>query len=75
MHDTKMLIFQAMINTGRLSETDRIEIVEYVHSGDYARVGITAFHRQKKIPFMYWNVCVNTACEEGVWETTTCYTI
>lgn len=75
MIDIKMLIFQAMVDTGRLSNTDRIEIVEDVHFGEYARVGITAFHAGKKKPYKYWNICVDTVRKEVVWDTTTSYAI
>lgn len=73
--DIKALIFKAMIDTGRLSDTDRIEIVEYIHFDKYARVGITAFHARKKKPFQYWNLCIDTVNKDVVWETTTHYDI
>lgn len=73
--DIKALIFQAMVDTGRMSKTDRIEIVEYIHFNEYARVGITAFHARKEKPFQYWNLCIDTVNKDVVWETTTHYDI
>lgn len=75
MVDIKMLIFQAMVDTGRLDKTNRIEIEDVVYSGDFARVGILAYRGRRKNPFVYWNVCVDTIREEICWETTTCYSI
>lgn len=75
MIDIKTLIFQAMVDTGRLSNTDRIEIVEYIHFDEYARVGITTFHARKEKPYKYWNVCVDTVHKEVAWDTTTSYDI
>lgn len=77
MVDIKMLIFHAMVDTGRLDKADRIEIEDVVYSDDhaYARVGILAYRGRKKTPLMYWNVCVDTAREEICWDTTTHYSI
>ena len=75
MINVKMLIFQAMVDTKRLLNTERIEIVDVFLEGRYARVGITAFHARKKKPYKYWNVCVDTVRKEVVWDTTTSYTI
>lgn len=77
MVDIKMLIFHAMVDTGRLDKTDHIEIEDVVYSDDhvYARVGILAYRGRKKTPFMYWNVCVDTVQEEICWNTTTHYSI
>ena len=63
----------ALVSTGRLNPKDRIEIVEKNESGDYARVGIVAFHGRQKKPFVYWNICVDVVKELIHWDTSTFY--
>ena len=73
--DFGKIIFQSMVDTGRLSNTDRIDIAEIFNSENYARVGVTAFHYKGKKPFMFWNVCVDIRRQEVVWDTTTHYAL
>ena len=70
--DIQATIKNALISTGRISTKDRIEIVEKSANGnDYARVGLYAYHGRKKIPFVYWNICVDVARELIHWDTST----
>ena len=72
--DIQATIKNALISTGRISTKDRIEIVEKSANGnDYARVGLYAYHGRKKIPFVYWNICVDVARELIHWDTSTFY--
>ena len=70
--DIQATIKNALISTGRISTKDRIEIVEKSANGnDYARIGLYAYHGRKKIPFVYWNICVDVARELIHWDTST----
>ena len=70
--DIQATIKNALISTGRISTKDRIEIVEKSANGNnYARVGLYAYHGRKKIPFVYWNICVDVARELIHWDTST----
>ena len=72
--DIQAAIKNALIGTGRISSKDRIEIIEKSANGnDYVRVGIYAYHGRKKIPFVYWNICVDVARELIHWDTSTFY--
>ena len=72
--DIQTEIKRALISTGRISTKDRIEIVEKSANGnDYARVGLYAYHGRKKMPFVYWNICVDVARELIHWDTSTFY--
>ena len=73
--DIQIEIKRALISTGRISTNDRIEIVEKSANGnDYAMVGLYAYHGRKKMPFVYWNICVDVARELIHWDTSTfCY--
>ena len=72
--DIQATIKNALISTGRISTKDRIEIVEKsANWNDYARVGLYAYHGRKKIPFVYWNICVDVARELIHWDTSTFY--
>ena len=72
--DIQTAIKNALIGTGRISSKDRIEIIEKnVNGNDYVRVGIYAYHGRKKIPFVYWNICVDVARELIHWDTSTFY--
>ena len=72
--DIQATIKNALIRTGRISTKDRIEIVEKSANGnDYARVGLYAYHGRKKIPFVYWNICIDVARELIHWDTSTFY--
>ena len=72
--DIQTAIKNALIGTGRISPKDRIEIIEKSANGnDYVRVGIYAYHGRKKIPFVYWNICVDVARELIHWDTSTFY--
>ena len=72
--DIQTAIKNALIGTGRISSKDRIEIIEKsVNCNDYVRVGIYAYHGRKKIPFVYWNICVDVARELIHWDTSTFY--
>ena len=72
--DIQTAIKNALIGTGRISSKDRIEIIEKsVNENDYVRVGIYAYHGRKKIPFVYWNICVDVARELIHWDTSTFY--
>ena len=72
--DIQTAIKNTLIGTGRISSKDRIEIIEKSANGnDYVRVGIYAYHGRKKIPFVYWNICVDVARELIHWDTSTFY--
>ena len=72
--DIHTAIKNALIGTGRIGSKDRIEIIEKsVNGNDYVRVGIYAYHGRKKIPFVYWNICVDVARELIHWDTSTFY--
>lgn len=72
--DIQTAIKNVLIGTGRISSKDRIEIIEKsVNENDYVRVGIYAYHGRKKIPFVYWNICVDVARELIHWDTSTFY--
>lgn len=64
----------ALIETGRISQKDRIEIIEkIVNESDYVRIGLYAYHGRKKKPFVYWNICIDVARELVHWDTSTFY--
>ena len=72
--DIQTAIKNALIVAGRISQKDRIEIIEKsVNENDYVRVGIYAYHGRKKIPFVYWNICIDVARELIHWDTSTFY--
>ena len=72
--DIQTSIKNALIDTGRIGPKDRIEIIEKSTNGnDYVRVGVYAYHGRKKIPFVYWNICVDVARELIYWDTSTFY--
>ena len=72
--DIQTAIKNALIGTGRISPKDRIEIIEKsANENDYVRVGIYAYHGREKIPFVYWNICVDVARELIHWDTSTFY--
>lgn len=72
--DIQTAIKNVLIGTGRISSKDRIEIIEKsVNENDYVRVGIYAYHGRKKIPFVYWNICIDVARELIHWDTSTFY--
>lgn len=72
--DIQTALQRALIDTGRISPKDRIEIIEKsCNSGDYVRVGLNAYHGRKKQPFVYWNICVDMARELIHWDTSTFY--
>ena len=72
--DIQTAIKNALIGTGRISSKDRIEIIEKsVNENDYVRVCIYAYHGRKKIPCVYWNICVDVARELIHWDTSTFY--
>lgn len=77
IHGRKLMIESeltcALISTGRIGPKDRIEIIEKTESGDYARIGIIAFHGRQKKPFVYWNICVDMARELIHWDASTFY--
>lgn len=64
-------------STGRIGPKDRVEIVEIVETisggGDYARVGLYAYHGRRKQPYVYWNLCIDMARELVHWDTSTFY--
>ena len=74
--DIQEAIRNALVETGRISLKDRIEIIEKsTDTSDYARIGIVAYHGRKKNPFVYWNICVDIARELIRWDTSTFYYI
>jgi len=68
-------LLQALIDTGRLSPGSKIEIlsIEGEPRSDYRRIEILATKKHCKKPFMYWNICVDTARELIHWDTSTFY--
>lgn len=74
--DIQSAIRNVLIETGRISSKDRIEIVEkIVNESDYARIGIYAYHGRKKAPFVYWNICIDMSRELIHWDRSTFYYI
>lgn len=73
--DIQNTLRNLLVNTGRISSKDRIEIIGKSVSGDFARIEIHAFHGRKKHPFVYWNICVDMARELVHWDTSTFYYI
>ena len=72
--DIQTAVRNALIETGRISQKDRIEIIEkIVNESDYVRIGLYAYHGRKKNPFVYWNICVDVARELVHWDTSTFY--
>lgn len=70
--DIQTALKNALIGTGRISPKDRIEIIEKsANQSDYVRVGLYAYHGRKKLPFVYWNICVDVARELIHWDTST----
>lgn len=69
----KTALQNALISTGRIDPKDRIEIIEKCGDGDNVRVGLYAFHGRKQKPFVYWNICINTAQNLVHWDTATFY--
>ena len=61
-----------MIETGRLSLTDRIDIINVTtNETDWAHVELYVYHERKKKPFIYWNICVNMARNQAYWDKST----
>lgn len=72
--DMQTEVRNSLIETGRISQKDRIEIIEkIVNESDYVRIGLYAYHGRKKKPFVYWNICVDVARELVHWDTSTFY--
>lgn len=71
--DVQIAIRNALVSTGRIGPKDRIEIIG--KSGDpasnYVRIEIHAFHGRRKMPYVYWNICVDMARELVHWDTST----
>lgn len=69
-------IKNVMIETGRLSPKDRMEIHHIgAEASDIVRVEMYAYHGKRKKPFVYWNLCVNMARELVYWDHSTFYYI
>lgn len=68
-------ILNCMIETGRLSPGDKIEIIEIngENGSDYRRVSVLATHIRCKKPFIYWNICIDIARNLIHWDTSTFY--
>ena len=71
--DVQTTIRNVLVSTGRIGPKDRIEIIG--KSGDpasnYARIEVHVFHGRRKIPYVYWNICVDMARELVLWDTST----
>lgn len=68
-------ILNCMIETGRLSPGDKIEITAITgdNGSDYRRVEILATKKRCKKPFIYWNICLDIARNLIRWDTSTSY--
>lgn len=56
--DIKDLLFSVMVDTGRLSKTDRISIINVEKKGDYAFINVDCIKKRCKKPFMFWSICI-----------------
>ena len=68
-------IQKSMIESGRLSAGEKIEIIsiEGESSSDYRRVELLAYKKRCRKPFMCWNICLDIARNIIHWDTTTFY--
>ena len=66
-------IRNALVETGRISPRDRIEIISKSGevASDYVRIEVNVFHGRRKKPFVYWNISVNMARELIYWDAST----
>lgn len=71
--DVQTAIRNALVSTGRIGPKDRIEIIgkSGAPASNYARIEIHAFHGRRKMPYVYWNICVDMARELVHWDSST----
>lgn len=63
----------ALVDTGRISPRDRIEIIRKSGevASDYVWLEVNVFHGRRKKPCMYWNIRVNMARDLIYWDAST----
>ena len=66
---------ELLIKTGRLPEgsTITIESVSGDAFSDYRRVEVNATKKRCRKPYMYWNICINIARDQVIWDSSTFY--
>lgn len=71
----KDAIQKAMIETGRLPEGSKIEIIsiEGEQYSDFRRIEILAYKKRCRKPFMSWNISLNIVRNLIHWDTSTFY--
>lgn len=67
------LLKDLFVDTGIISEKDRIEIIhiEGENYSDQRRIEINCYKGRKKTPFIYWNICFDIVRDLVYWDYST----